>query len=343
MPPVLRAILLNDTAAKGHHGCTLVNRQLKLLATEAGIELLGTLPLTAPWETILREAPDLILVNGEGTLHHDTKGAHAIAGIAARAGETGRPAFLVNSICQALPAPVGAALKGFRGVWARDRYSQRDFASHGVEANYAPDLTLTFEAPERAREGDTLFITDSSMSRETAALFRLSQEIPAARFLPLRSRPPEDRGQLDREMLRYRLRRLVAKLHPNPVYRARYGDLIPRFDDFIAELQSRCGFLLAGRFHAVCIALDLQIPFFVIPTNSWKVEALLEEVGLSHRLLSSLDGFKALAAERLPTDIAPLTEDERGKIAAFKQMAKSENEAMFRAIAEAVRRDSSDR
>ncbi len=337
MPPALRAILLNDTAAKGHHGCTLVNRQLKLLAGKAGIEVFRTLPLTAPWDTILREATDLILVNGEGTLHHDTKGARAIAEIAARAGETGRPAFLVNSICQALPAAVGASLKGFRGVWARDRYSQRDFASHGFEAHYAPDLTLTFEAPERAREGDILFITDSSMSRETAALFGLSKKIPGARFLPLRSRPPEDRGLLDREAIRYRLRRFAAHVHPNPIYRARYGDLIPRFDDFIEELQTEAGFILAGRFHAVCIALDLEIPFFVIPTNSWKVEALLEEVGLTHRLLSSVDDFEALAAGQPPSAIAPLTEDERAKIAGFKQMAKSDNEAMFRDIAASVR------
>ncbi len=80
----------------------------------------------------------------------------------------------------------------------------------------------------------------------------------------------------------------------------------------------------------------MQIPFFVIPTNSWKVEALLEEVGLSHRLLNSLDSFEALAADQPPSDIASFTEEERGKIAAFKQMARSENEAMFRAIAEAV-------
>ncbi|XSG82368.1 MAG: polysaccharide pyruvyl transferase family protein [Methyloligella sp. ZOD6] len=336
MPRNLRAVLLNDTAAKGHHGCTLVNRQLEALAGEAGIEIVRTLPLTAPWDQIARDPYDLILVNGEGTLHHDTKGAHAIGAIGACAGETGRPAFLVNSICQALPPSVGAALKGFRGIWARDRYSQQCFAEFGIEAGYAPDLTLTYTAPERPRERDILFITDSSMGGATAALFQLSRTIPHARFLPLRSRPPQGRAPLNRERIRYGVRRLAARIHPNPIYRARYRDIVEGFDDFIALLQEQAGFLLAGRFHAVCIALDLQIPFLVIPTNSWKVEALLEEVGLSHRLLSDVDDFAERTADLPPSRIAPYTDEERASIEKFKAMARAENKALFKQIADRV-------
>ncbi|MFD0987160.1 polysaccharide pyruvyl transferase family protein [Methyloligella solikamskensis] len=337
MTRTLRAVLVNDTAAKGHHGCALVNRQLAELAREAGIGIAHTLPLTASWETIKGEAPDLIVVNGEGTLHHDTKGAHAIAALGAKAQAAGPPAFLINTICQDLPPSLGEGLKGYTCVFARDRYSQQSFAEHGMTAGYAPDLTLTYRAPDRERRGDTLFITDSSMGAETTALFRLSETLPGARFLPLRSRPPEGRGLLDREALRYRVRTTLARIHPDPVYRARYLEIVEDFDDFIGLLQTEAGFLLAGRFHAVCIALDLGLPFFAVPPNSWKVEALLEEVGLSHRLLPGAEAFAEKAAGLPPSQIAPFTKEERAAIARFKQMALSENRAMFQQIADAVR------
>ncbi|ODA68390.1 Polysaccharide pyruvyl transferase [Methyloligella halotolerans] len=338
MPPTLRAVLVNDTAAKGHHGCTLVNRQLAQLAGEAGIEISRTMPLTAAWDALTETGPDMLLVNGEGTLHHDTKGSRAIAGIGRAATRTGHPAFLINSICQALPPAVGEALKGFRGVWARDRQSQRSFTEFGIEAGYAPDLTLTYEAPSRSRTADLLFITDSSMSGETNALFRLSTETPGSRFLPLRSHPPRDRGITDRDTLRYRMKRAIARAHPDPVYRARYRNIVEDFEDLIALLQEQAGFLLAGRFHAVCIALDLGIPFFAIPTNSWKVEALLEEIGLSHRMLPSAEAFAQRAASLPPSRIAPFSQEEHAAIGRFKTMARRENGLMFQTIAASVRR-----
>lgn len=338
MPRNQRATLFNDTATKGHHGCTLVNRQLRAIAREAGIDITRALPLAKPSQKIDPDEADLILVNGEGTLHHDTKGARAIGRIAAHASQTGQPAFLINSICQALPSSVGEALRGFRGVYARDRYSQASFAEHGVDAGYAPDLTLTYTPPSRGRTADRLVVTDSSMVAETAALFRLTARLPDARFLPLRARPPGAADARDRRTIRYSMKIRSARLHPDPVYRARYRNIVEEFDDFIALLQEQAGFLLAGRFHAICIAFDLEIPFFAVPANSWKVEALLEEAGLSHRLLRNVEQFPAKAAAVPPSAIAPFTDEELERIAGFKAMAREKNRAMFKEIAASIGR-----
>jgi len=57
---------------------------------------------------------------------------------------------------------------------------------------------------------------------------------------------------------------------------------------------------VTGRFHGVCLAMMLQVPFLAIPSNSYKIEGLLKDCGCSELIiedLSEAESKKSLAKD----------------------------------------------
>ncbi len=53
------------------------------------------------------------------------------------------------------------------------------------------------------------------------------------------------------------------------------------------RLLARSGLHVTGRFHGACLAVLTATPFVAINSNSWKIEALIDDLGLSRRRLIS--------------------------------------------------------
>src|SRR5215510_1742761 len=141
----MKAVLINTTFQLGHHGCTLVDRQLDLLTAEAGLDVCVKLPLHADWQKLAPADFDLVLVNGEGALHHDSKAARRLAEVPLWARERGRPAFLINSVYEANGPEIAAGVARFDAVFARDELSRGALTEAGIAATVVPDLALTWE------------------------------------------------------------------------------------------------------------------------------------------------------------------------------------------------------
>ncbi len=83
-----KAILINDTSTKPHLGCRLVVSQIFKLAASHGIQMVATSSVHTDWRTQpalqdeMRKA-DIVIVNGEGTLHHSSRQAKALAEVGA--------------------------------------------------------------------------------------------------------------------------------------------------------------------------------------------------------------------------------------------------------------------
>ncbi|HET6926688.1 MAG TPA: polysaccharide pyruvyl transferase family protein, partial [Hyphomicrobiaceae bacterium] len=141
----MKAVLINTTFQLGHHGCTLVDRQLDVLTAEADLDVCAKLPLHADWQKLAPADFDLVLVNGEGALHHDSKAARRLAEVPRWARERGRPAFLINSVYEANGPDIARGVARYRAVFARDELSRRALIEAGIAATVVPDLTLTWE------------------------------------------------------------------------------------------------------------------------------------------------------------------------------------------------------
>jgi hypothetical protein len=323
----MRAVLVNATFMLGHHGCTLVDRQLDALAAEAGIAITAKLPLYADWEALAPPDFDAILVNGEGALHHDSKAARRLCEVPHWARARGRPAHLINSVYQENSAAIAAGIRLYDTVFVRDEFSRGALADAGITASVVPDLTLTWTPSAVCGTGRRIAVTDSTLRCSNARLHRLAHAL-GARFLPLRARP--QRASFVRRS-RFALKRLAGHLAPPGLWRDRWHGLIPDFDDWIAWVAENAGLIVAGRFHGLCMALAMRIPAVALASNTWKVEGILERAGLRHRLVADVDGLeRRLMAEGIAA--FAYNASELAAIAALQREARSGARAMLRAI-----------
>ncbi len=159
----MKVVIVNDTDGP-HFGCQLVMQSFREQLDRVGIELLGTVPkrvksLDAYPDFVARA--DLVIVNGEGSIHHGKRGE--LIELATR-----YPAVLVNCVYQDNPAR--DALTEFRLVTARESRSAAALADHGVRARVIPDVILSsrrLREANRAADPEGLGITDNVVDEGT--------------------------------------------------------------------------------------------------------------------------------------------------------------------------------
>jgi polysaccharide pyruvyl transferase WcaK-like protein len=328
----MRAVLINTTFQLGHHGCTLVDRQLDQLSRAAGLEILAKLPLQADWEKLAPAGFDVVIVNGEGGLHHDSKAAKRIAHVPAWARTNGKPAYLINSVYEANSSEIAAGVEGYRSIFVRDEFSRDALAAADIKSRVVPDLTLTWMPDVPRGNGRAVVVTDSTLRTTNERLHRLARSL-RVRFLPLMARPPRpaEANADNRRWRRYVTKRIAAGFLPAGLWRDRWRGLIPEFDDFVRWLGENAGLIVAGRFHGVCLALDLEIPVVAVASNTKKIEGVLAGAGLADRLVKDLDALQ----NRLGTEgIAAFaySTDELERIRSFRKRARAEALSMLESI-----------
>jgi polysaccharide pyruvyl transferase WcaK-like protein len=101
----------------------------------------------------------------------------------------------------------------------------------------------------------------------------------------------------------------------------------------LAQLCSAQG-VVSGRFHMVTLCLLTETPFMALTSNSHKIEALLEAVGLHGRICSDYaEGLRQVQQR-------PFTQDELLLIRDFLQSARTQARQMFSEIATLAERHS---
>lgn len=329
----LRALLVNDASLSGHHGSGLVTDQAVRLAGEAGIALEHGWNWSsverALQDPASRKPYDLVIVNGEGSIHGDTKAALRIAGIATALSTAGVPVYLVNATVEGTPPEVTGTLRGFRRIFVRDNASRAFLADAGVGSATVPDLTLSFtEAPRAVRQG-TLLVTDSSETRKTAELLALARRWPSTTAITMRAEPPWPRNGSTRRRWSFEVKRLLSKPLPVSPWSLRYAGAVRTRAALLDIMGRQSRGAICGRYHAVCFALLTRLPFVAVAGNTSKVAALLGDIGLAsrHRTLAAL-------ANEDPARLVPdFTSEEEGRIETFLAKAQEDASKMFRAIA----------
>lgn len=251
-----RVALLNDTGKLDHFGCKLVSKTLRRLFADHGLDLVLSVPCGVNWDTPeyrrILDTVNLVVVNGEGSLHHGREKYQPLVKIAAH-----YPAVLINSVLQEMPESWLKYTRLFKFISCRESWSAR--YARDVHANdrvlIVPDVIFASGVKRAAggRKGVNLFLATDSANR--------------------------------------------AKLNT---------------PDFM--LASNLNFLrkaatyrrwLTGRFHAVCLAAMWGIPFMAYASNTWKIDGLVDDMGVPEYLVNVWDGLAMMAAKKnepsLPT------------------------------------------
>ncbi|NJM35095.1 MAG: polysaccharide pyruvyl transferase family protein [Rhodomicrobium sp.] len=335
---MVRAILVNATDLIGHHGCTLVNQQIEILARAAGIELVGRLPLHSNWSKYEARNFDCIIVNGEGTLHSSSKGAKKIAEVPNWAKSLKVPCFLINTIYQNNSEEIFSSIKKFDGVWVRDEKSRQNLDDFGLKVNAIPDLSLSWMPNINYSKNKYIVIQDSSIDSVKYDLYNFSKDIKAE-YISLMARPSKfiDYSNLYKRG-KFLIRKNLYWLILDQEKRNRYKNVISDFDDFI-KIMKDASLIMTGRFHGVALALDLKIPFIALSANSHKIESLLDSVAMQYRLAENIDDVKSILNCQ---KIMNFSDDEIRSIEGLQNRTYLEGSKMFIQIAQFVKSQQSE-
>ncbi len=332
--------LVNDTRYDNHHGCLSVVKNLHQGMSERGWSCSGSLPVSSSPSSLKKYASalakaEMVIINGEGSLHHDSRNANRLFEICRQLSAT-HQLVLVNALWQANDiekwAPV---LTKMKAIYTRDRRSQNELTSQGIAAKYAPDLTFyqypTFFHVEKIGYG----CTDSVLNIWSENAFSYCQKNNDVDFLTLfTGNLAFSRGSKDwMKRIKYRVYPVLwkwFKLRVPPRYKS-IGFAINDTTDFLSKLSEYKSVCVA-RYHALCFAVQQGVPFLIVSSNSHKSEALLEEIGLPVEQFSiSKNELNRLKARLI--EVAEVFPEYHKKIDTFNVMAKTKINQMLDEIA----------
>lgn len=118
-----KVYIANDCSRYGHFGCTLVMETFREQLARVGLD-----------ETLTPDDADLVIVNGEGSLHHGRR--QDLLDWPAR-----KPSVFVNAVYDTNPEY--PQMREFRYVAVRESLSAAALREQGVECDIVPDVVLT--------------------------------------------------------------------------------------------------------------------------------------------------------------------------------------------------------
>lgn len=297
-----KAVVFNDTRADRHHGCTTVMETITRLCETNGIEIQRFVPARAIWrnDPDIRGAmarADLVIVNGEGTIHHGRPAGRSLLEVASLARELGCACALINTTWAANGSDLAQMAAAFDLISVRETASQAELAAEGVAARVIPDMALYADTPKRARHG--IGVTDSVIASTSVALQKRMTGLGAQPIGLLHGR----RSPLEvaRNLRRYQLDPDARSQGWGAILRTAMNDWRVQSDarDGFLDTLARLELMVTGRFHAVILSLATQTPVIAVPSNTHKNAATLRDAGMEPwRAPDSVDQIDAELIER---------------------------------------------
>lgn len=334
----LGATLVNDTSVGNHHGCDIVKNQIVHFCAASAISINATVPVRTDWR---RDAyiskinsSDLVIVNGEGSVHHGRDFAKDMLRVVEHCNAEGIPAFFINGVYQCNDTETDALMRKFDSIWVRESLSQNSLSASGIEAKVAPDMVISLKPgvnKDRWFSFDVLY-TDSVDSETTRKMYALAGANHGGRagFISLKKIGKKGlRGNFMAFLHRYR-QAMQKEISNTPINPAGMSSYCRTLDDLLSVILSS-RLLVTGRFHMVCLCLILEIPFLAVRSNSHKIEGMLNDVGLSNRIIeeAALDSESLQSAQQW-------TDEELLKLRCWLSRSRDDIKALFDTLYESA-------
>lgn len=140
----MRTLLLNDTRDY-HKGCKKVVEAIDhIYGFDDSIKTFDKTNL----DELDYSQYDKVILNGEGTMHHNSVRAQQYLSALFFAQRAGCETFIINSVWQRMKNDYDHILKNCSLITVREEYSQTElFEKHGVESLVYPDLSYIIDVP----------------------------------------------------------------------------------------------------------------------------------------------------------------------------------------------------
>jgi len=243
--------------------------QLKTGCHTVGIETPWTLSLgrktIEKTKHILPNA-DLVIINGEGTMHDDQAGACLLAQAGILAHRAGKPVVLLNTVWERNRL-IENLLPCVSLIYTRESLSAESIRKSGFNATVVPDLSLTSppeilfpDPPLPSIPGVVLDSVIWDLAMELADFAKSH----AFLFYRLSSHPNFwSWSSLIKWALLFKAGSMRKSINRLSICDIAKGEVV-----------------ITGRFHGVCLAILAQRPFLALPSNTYKIEGLLKDAKL---------------------------------------------------------------
>ncbi len=228
------------------------------LCNKHNLEVLSEIPIRHKWSEqqyrdILDEC-DVVIVNGEGTIHHAAKRGRILTLIAKEFNSV-----LVNAVYDHNPPEWKDDLKYFKYISCRESISANQIREMGLQCDITPDLTFTFSEKIKLIEP-----------------------------------PSEGRKSIGR---------IGSVVGCKDYYSPHKENLSVRAEtDVFFSNANIYAQIITGRFHGICGAAMLGIPFSAWQSNSCKNEGIMTDMGISEYYSPDL-AIKILPPETIPPSV----------------------------------------
>lgn len=340
-PRAPRYILLNDTRSIDgmlHLGCNIVTEHIHQRMRSLGLTLHGSANTGDECRALMEDPlfPDVcvVVLNGEGSVHHDSQRMVELFDFCGAMRNRGVPCVLINSVWHENTSVLGSRLGCFELVAVRESISLEAARMWRTDARVVPDLsfaafraaTAGFDVSPAAWPPSRYAVIDSVYRDRTEALvdFADFHEVPM-----------------------YLMGRLHADLLLNSVHWSQHlhGEgIFPRILKSSTELGSAQA-CVTGRFHGLAAGLVAGVPTVALGSNTPKIEGVLGDIGISEASLLDEDWCRmsnperAEAVERL---IDRWNTRTRAAVVSYIDKAVSEVDDLFRSIGQMLGRQQLD-
>lgn len=328
---MFKAVILNDTRGDNHFGCFRVMRVIEEQLARRNIKVIATSLVRNDWENdrrFLAAMPqaDVIVINGEGTLHHGAKAGERLLKVVDHPVRGEKPVVLINALYQENPTDWNGYLEKMALIATRDSWSAKSVLEQtGREVFMVPDLSLAEGMMPPSPHTRDLLLVGDSVSRETSrGLLRIAASRPDARLFPITLTIKASKPHFPQPLKA--MRDAYTKLHAAG-FALRHGNVLfnKTEDDFVDDLR-RASLHVTGRFHSICFCLFTRTPFLALDSNSWKIEALLHDLDLGTSRIVKLQDIEARMAN---VENEALTVEEEQKIATALELCKRKAGQLF--------------
>ncbi len=338
----MTVLVLNDTRVDQHHGCFSVMGAIDRFLRLKGFDDLQywpahTDPSADPAFDAALSIAKLVLINGEGTIHHDRPAGKVLLRAGLRAKLADVPVALINVGWEANGPDMVAMLETFDLVSARDNRSAEQMRAQGAKVRIVPDLSLALpknftDTPVHERVG--VGVTDNVDRLKALGLDRIRRACGGDTLAIVHGDPKLSglmqfvRGGISMRQDTLRPTRIAALMRLRyRLWRRGTADSTA----FLHEL-SRLELLISGRFHACTLALALGTPVIAQSSNTGKIASLFRDAGLeSWRCKGPLGPSEIEAARQ-----HGWSDLERENIALYRQRAVDDADRLFTDIAKLV-------
>ena len=148
----MKAIVFNNTS-RYHNGCKKVMEYLHADLNKNGYDVVQSVygnTMTPDFDPDKFEESDLVVINGEGSMHHDKPIVTLYLNLLKMAKERGKKTALVNTVWQANPlSPEYKEVLQDTYISVREVLSQQELEKDGIESDVHLDLSYFVDVPER--------------------------------------------------------------------------------------------------------------------------------------------------------------------------------------------------